>query len=157
MLLYANSMYDIMNKDFKKALTLLCKINFNNFLDAIDDNLYFKTDIKRYTLICMYELGYFENALIQIDSYKHYLNYTRIIPGKMKKKNINFLNLLTELIKINHLFDEFKLHKLKIKILNASINDITYREWFLKKISEFNFAQSTTSKTVHQLAKLNKK
>jgi hypothetical protein len=135
--LYANSLYHVMLNDFEKALSYLSKININSFFDSLDDNLYFKNDIKKYTIVCFVELGYYENALIQIDSYKHFLNYSKIIPESIKFSSHNFLNLLSEVIFLKMEFDEYRSVQLEKKILlqKGKLNSYLYN-WLLKKSIE---------------------
>jgi hypothetical protein len=134
--LYAKSLYYVLQRDYEKALSYLGKININNFLESLDDNLYFKNDIKKYTIICFTELGYYENALIQIDSYKHFLNYSKIIPKEMKVSSHNFLNLLKEVIFLKMEFDEFRAVQFEQMILQTAGLNNYLREWLLEKSNE---------------------
>ncbi len=131
--LYANSLYYVLLNDFEKALSFFAKININSFLESVEDNLYFKNDIKIYTIVCFIELGYYENALIQIDSNKHFLNYSRIIPDDVKLSNHNFLNLLSEVIYLKMEFDEYRSVQLEKKVIETIGLNTYLRDWLLEK------------------------
>ncbi len=137
--LYANSMFNITIKDYKTALTFLSKINVNSFLESVDDNMYFKIDIKKYTIISFIELGYLENALVQIDAFKHYLEYSEIIPKDLKQRNHKMLNLCRELIFIKMKPDEYKLIQLEKKIIQAKDLNALSKEWLLEKCERSNY------------------
>ncbi len=132
-----------MKKDFNAALSLLAKINVKSFLDTVDGNLYFKNDIKKYTIICFIELGYYKNALVQIDSYKHYLNYSGIIPKDMKQRNHNFLNMIRELIILKMKFGDYRLFKLEKKVMLSKDLSNYLKNWFLEKCQEIKKTASS--------------
>lgn len=134
--LYANSMFNITIKDYKTALLFLSKINVNSFLESVDDNMYFKIDIKKYTIMSFIELGYYENALVQIDAFKHYLEYSNIIPKDLKQRNHKMLNLSRELIFLKMKPHEYRLYQLEKKIMQAKDLNSYSKEWLLEKCGE---------------------
>ncbi|MDQ3020851.1 MAG: hypothetical protein M3R36_09815 [Bacteroidota bacterium] len=105
--------------NFEKALNLCNEINFTDLLVSTNENLFFKNDIKKLTLMCLYELNSLENAISHIDAYKHFLNSPRIIKEVRRKKYINFLNLVNQLINLKNNFDDYKLVKFKNEDLNT--------------------------------------
>ncbi|HMS35047.1 MAG TPA: hypothetical protein PKC91_13280 [Ignavibacteria bacterium] len=137
-LLYANSLYNILLNDFERALSFLFKINFNTFLESVDDNLYFKIDVKKYSIVCLIELGHLETALAQIDSFKHYLNYSGIIPKDIRMRNHKFINLLKEIVSLKMKFDEYKLHLLEKKIGQSNEMNSFLKHWMLEKCRELD-------------------
>ena len=136
--LYASSLYYILLNNFSKALSFLFKINFNTFLESLDDNLYFKIDVKKYTIVCLIEVGYFDNALAQIDSYKHYIDYSRIIPKDIRLRNHKFISLLKQIISLKMKFDEYKLFQLETKISRSNEMNLFMKQWLLGKCLEFS-------------------
>ncbi|MEO8209483.1 MAG: hypothetical protein ABI840_02895 [bacterium] len=131
---YSYAHLDFLQKNYEKALELCNKINFNDLLVTTNENLYFKNDIKKLMLVCLFELNSFENAMSLIDAYKHFLNNSRLMKEASKEKTMNFINLVNELLKLKINFDEFKLKKLKNKILQS--NKIANKDWILEKIDE---------------------
>jgi hypothetical protein len=129
---YANLYF--IQKRFSKALEYCNKTQFNELFMSTNDNLYFKNDVKRISLICYYELGYYENALTQIDSYKHFLNNSKLIRDDMRESTHHFLNLTGKLINLKFSFDEYDLEKLLKEILNSKI--LGNRDWLLEKVNQ---------------------
>lgn len=128
---YSYAHLNFLQGHFEKALELCNEIDFNDLLITANENLYFKNDVKKLTLMCLYELNSFESAISLIDAHKHFLRNARLIKEFMKKKNMNFLNLVTDLIKLKLNFDEFNLLKFKSKI--SSTEKLANREWLIEK------------------------
>lgn len=131
---YSYAHLNFLQGNFDKALEQSNETNYSNLLLTTNENLYFKNDIKKLTLQCLFELNSFESAISLIDAYKHFLNNSKLIKENARKKNMNFLNLINDLIKLKINLDDFKLAKLKIKVLNTK--ELTCRHWLLEKIAE---------------------
>jgi len=131
---YSNAHLSFLQNNFEKALDLCNKIDFNDLLTSTNDNLYFKNDVKKLILMCFYELNFLESAISLIDTHKHFLKNSRFIKEEMRKKNMNFLNFVNDLIKLKIKFDDFELVKFKNKVL--STKGLTYLNWILEKIGE---------------------
>lgn len=58
----------------------------------------FKLDIKNLTVQIFYELGYFEDALVQIKSYKEYLRKDKLLNMEKRKRYFSFLKFTENLV-----------------------------------------------------------
>lgn len=137
---YSYAHLSFLQKNFEKALDLCTKINFNELLTTTNDNLYFKNDVKKLVLMCLYELDSIESALSLIDTHKHFLKNSRFIKEGMRNMNVNFLNFVNGLIKLKIKADDFELIKIKNKVMNTK--GLTYGDWILEKIEEMESKMS---------------
>jgi hypothetical protein len=133
-LAYSNSHLNFIIGNFEKALELCHEIDFSDLLITTNENLFFKNDIKTLTLKCLYELNSLESAMSYIDAYKHFLNNSRLIKEIQRKRFLNFLTCLNEMVKLKISFDEFNFLKLKKKLLNKK--ETIHSDWLLKKIND---------------------
>jgi len=131
---YSNAYLNFQQKDFSSSLEYCNRIDFSKLLISTNDNLYFKNDIKRLSLMCLYELSYFESALSQIDAFRHFLRSSKIIKEKSRKRTFEFLNNVNELVRSRVNNDSYRLHKLKEKLLKRK--DPMGNPWLLDKIIE---------------------
>lgn len=150
---YAHAHLHYLRNRFSEALEECNKISFDELFVSTNDNMYFKNDVKKLTLICCYELKYFENAITHIDAYKHFLNNSKLMRESMKKGIELFLKLTTELIKLNFSFDEFKYSRLLTQIRNSTPG--WHKEWLLNKAYEFSTKDPTNCKTKICVTRLN--
>jgi len=120
--------------NFEKALELCNEINFNDLLVSTNENLFFKNDIKKLVLMCLYELNSTESALSHVDAYKHFLKNSKVIKEDRRRKYNNFINLVNELIKLRINFDDFKFVEFKKKVQNTK--ELIGGAWVMEKISE---------------------
>ncbi|HRE40636.1 MAG TPA: hypothetical protein PLG90_04830 [Ignavibacteria bacterium] len=88
---YFNSQIYLYNKDYEKALQTinLVKNKIENILNE---------EVRRIKLICCYYLGYTEEALSLITSYKEYMKTTNIFPKEYTKNITDFLNYYKEIL-----------------------------------------------------------
>lgn len=114
-------------KEFEKSLGLLSKIDYEMF--------YFKIDLKNLQLKLFYELGYFEQALSLIDTYRHFLKNDRVLSERSREKIKKFLELAKTLVSAKMKNDKFKFHKLRKSL--DSFNDVFNKKWLYEKVSAF--------------------
>lgn len=112
-----NSYISFNNKLFEKALASLSKVHFELFT--------LKYDVKNLVLQIYYELGEIEQALYQIDSYRHFLSENKAVSGYFREANLKFINAVNELIKV------------KLDNTGSSIIDLK------KTIEEYEFFQQS--------------
>jgi hypothetical protein len=103
---------DKLSKNYKNDMLNLCYARINYSLKQYDkalenlsllaniENPYYKFAVKDLNIKIFYELGYYENILSIIDSYKHLLSKNRLINKDVKKRRVDFLNRLNNLLKI---------------------------------------------------------
>jgi hypothetical protein len=81
------------------------------------------------------ELGYYEEALYSVDSYKHLLRNDSSSPEWMKKRIHNFINFFHKILKVRseeNELKEFEKENLAKEILNSK--DLIERKWLLEKL-----------------------
>ncbi|MEO6696370.1 MAG: hypothetical protein ABIY50_11245 [Ignavibacteria bacterium] len=133
---YSFAHLNFLQKDFEKCMEYCNKINFSDFLLTTNENLYFKNDTKKLMLLSLYELNSLENALSLIDTHKHFIKNSRLIKDNSKKKYMNFLNNVNDLIKLRINFDEYDAVKLKEKVLQTK--ELINKDWILEKLNQLN-------------------
>ncbi|MEZ4690415.1 MAG: hypothetical protein R3A12_09630 [Ignavibacteria bacterium] len=115
--------------EFEKALDYFSRTNFPNFI--------IKIQVKIHLLQLYIDLEYYEQAILMIDSFKHYLTREKSIIDSMKISVFEFLKISGDLIKIktetNTGDNEFKILKLKQDIENMSNNRFGIKLW-LKEV-----------------------
>lgn len=113
-------------KQFEESLTYLIKVKYEMFA--------LKYDIKALTLCIYYELGYFEEALSLIDTFKHFISDNKSLSERRKEVQHNFVNFTSELFKAKAGNKEIDLIKLRKKI--SGTNSVLNKLWLLEKINE---------------------
>ncbi|MEO8665217.1 MAG: hypothetical protein ABI462_06955 [Ignavibacteria bacterium] len=135
-LAYSNAHLNYLQKNFEKTLEHCNRINFNDLLISTNDNLYFKNDIKSMILKCLYELSFLETALSNIDAFRHYLRHSKLMKDNTKKRYMNFLSFVNELIRLKMNFNEFNIEKLKQKLDKSTL--LIQKHWLNEKINELS-------------------
>lgn len=108
--------------NYDEALKYLSRVKFRKYYD--------KFKIKALNLMIYYEAGYFEEAFLLADSYRHFISKYRSVTPYVKERTNNFVKQVLQLIK-------FRLNQTE----NPKINDfetctIMYRPWLIRKINE---------------------
>ena len=85
-------------------------------------------------LKCLYDLNSFESALSHLQTFRQFLNNSKIIKESSKEKFMIFIKAVNELISLNFKYDEFKLVGLK-KFIDK-YKEISGADWLGKKIEE---------------------
>lgn len=135
-LAYSNAHLYYLQGNYERTLELCSKIEFNNLLMSTNENLFFKIDIKVLILKCLYVLDSFENLISHIDTFKHFLNNSRLIKDSRRKKFMNFLNYTNDLIRLKISFNEYKFTDIKKKLINKK--DVLHSEWLIEKLNEIH-------------------
>ena len=89
---YTNAMLEFEKGNFEKSLAYLSGSN--------PDKLVMKINAKNLQLMLYFELGYNDELISLIDTYKHYLNNNTSIGETQKQRNVRFVNAVSELLKI---------------------------------------------------------
>ena len=112
-------------KDFRKTLVMLRDFKGSSFI--------FIYDIKNLTVKAYYELGYFDEALSYINSYKVFLKRNLLVTEENKIRYTNFLNYTEKIINsFNKNKDE--LGFLKVQIAQSDIT--SFKDWLIEKIDQ---------------------
>lgn len=114
-------------KDYEKALMHANNIQHDYFM--------YKFDVRDIILRLFYELGYIEETLNQIKSFIQFVRSEKISGPDWKKKYINFASYLEKIT----LYRAGYRRKIDIGFIENKINksdNIYYKDWLIKKISE---------------------
>ena len=107
-----------------------------NKLNSIDFDLFhFKIDIKNLQLKLYYELGYTEELISAIDSYRHFISGSKFISARYKILCGGFITNLTRLIKLKSGGTKQDAVWLKTEILKT--RGALYLEWLIEKLEQF--------------------
>jgi len=131
---YSSAHLNFLKGNTEEALVQCHKVNFSNLLITTNENLYFKLDIKTLMLKCLYDLNSFETALAHLQTFRQFLNNSKIIKESSKEKFLIFIKAVKELISLNFNYDEFKLVGLK-KMFDKH-KDISGADWIKNKINK---------------------
>lgn len=112
-------------REFDKALDYANKISMDYFI--------FKYDVKNLRLKIYYELGYFEEALSLIHSYREFLRNNQFLSEERKTRVRNFIRYLEKLILLRSGSSKHDAGYIKNQLLKEK--SVTYKSWLLEKLS----------------------
>ena len=92
----------------------------------------FKLDIKNLTVQIFYELGYFEDALTQIKSYKEYLRKDKLLNMEKRKRYFSFLKFTENLVLHRAGTKNIDIGYLKYRILAHKAT--AFKPWLIEKV-----------------------
>ncbi|MEO8209771.1 MAG: hypothetical protein ABI840_04385, partial [bacterium] len=115
----------------EKALDYFSKANFPNFI--------IKMQVKILLLQINYDKKYFDQTLLMIDAFRHYLSREKSILDSIKISILEFLKITGELVKFNldvlKKDKDFKIAKIKQEIENMNNNRFGIKLWLKEKIN----------------------
>lgn len=138
-----------LHPDIKEAVYFYCKAfleaeknNLEKSLDYLStsktDDILLKTDLKLLQARIYYELNCYDVLSSAIDSIRHFLKGNKFIPENKRLRFTTFIQCLSALNNARLKKDEIKIHKLKDRI--HKIEDLQWKDWFIKKIDELEAA-----------------
>ncbi|HMQ81020.1 MAG TPA: hypothetical protein PKD94_15755, partial [Ignavibacteria bacterium] len=92
----------------------------------------FKLDIKNLTVQIFYELGYYEEALTQIKSYKEYLRKDKLLNMEKRKRYFSFLKFTENLVLHRAGTKNIDIGYLKYRILAHKAT--AFKPWLIEKV-----------------------
>lgn len=92
----------------------------------------FKLDIKNLTVQIFYELGYFEDALVQIKSYKEYLRKDKLLNMEKRKRYFSFLKFTENLVLYRAGTKNTDIGYLRYRI--SSHKATAFKPWLMEKV-----------------------
>lgn len=118
--------------ELDKALDYFSKTNFSNYL--------IKIQVKILLLQLSIDKGYFDQAELMIDSFRHYIPREKSILDSVKNSMLEFLKITSDLIKIKTEVSDknkdYKIEKIKKEIENMSNNRFGIQIWLKEKIRQ---------------------
>lgn len=124
---FAYAYYNYEMKNYDKALKYLNDIKADNFI--------YKYDLKNLLLKIYYELGYYEEAISLIHTYKEFLRINELVYPQRRLRHLNFLKYLLKLIRVRVQESKEPVDEIKKDILD--IKNISYKVWLVNKCDEF--------------------
>jgi hypothetical protein len=122
---YCQGIIEFEKGNYTKALKLLSSLNLKW------TNM--KNDIKKIIIKCYYELGYFEELILQIDSYRHFVNNVDTLEN-MTRGNKNFIKYISRLNEFRNSNDLFAADALKKEAEHTEY--FYHKEWIILKLDD---------------------
>lgn len=119
---FANSLCSFHKKDYDEALKSLSI--------AYNEDISHKIDVKNQMLFILFETGRYDNLLLALDSYRHFLKNNELISEPVKNRSDVVIKFMRRLCKHKLKPDPEEADKIKKDI--KKINEIENREWFTK-------------------------
>lgn len=123
---YATGVLSFLRKDFEKALSCFAEVEPTQYL--------FKNDIRHNRMMIFYELDQIDTLYSLIDSSRHYAKSSKEFTSHRRITEINFLNFLTELLRIKSRSANTDAEELRIRIENEL--QVSSKKWLLEKVDE---------------------
>ncbi len=121
---------------FSNALIAFYKSKYEDALKYISsfntERSTLKTEFRNIQLVIYYELNYTDELLSLIDSYRHFLNRDKDIAEKTKELSLEFIRIVSKLIRYSHDEDVESAVLLKNEVLKYPY--FNFKEWFLSKL-----------------------
>lgn len=128
---FCNALIDYKKGFPDKALELLSKTNFPNFI--------LKLQVKILELQIFYELEYFNQSVSAIDNFRHYIKREKTIKDDFKKMFIEFLNITGSMLKLKSGSFGKEINYYKDKIQNdicvMTGNQFGIKLWLMEKFN----------------------
>ncbi|MBN8583827.1 MAG: hypothetical protein J0M37_01940 [Ignavibacteria bacterium] len=122
---YSNAFIEFEKGNYKESLNYVCKVN--------PVKIAAKTNSKNLFIMLFYELGYYDELVSQIDSYKHFLR-NNDVGETIRNRCLPFLKYLSDLLKIKQSGNKNNLTLFLKKLNNSEYFNL--KEWILNKAEE---------------------
>jgi hypothetical protein len=124
----AKAMMFFEKREYEKSLSIISKIDYEIF--------HFKIDIKNLQMKIYYELGYFEELLSAIDSYRHFIANNKFISERYKAICTEFVNNVSRMLRIKNEGKAGENTLLRKDIISSpgALNQV----WLLEKTDELD-------------------
>jgi hypothetical protein len=130
-----NSSGKLKKKYYSISLDYLARVKTEDF--------YYMTRVKNMLIRIYYELNEIELAISILESYRHFLSKTKVMPEELYERNINFINFTGKLIKYKTQSLNITLEQLRDDIVSTKL--VSYRGWLLSKISDLNHIKAPSN------------
>lgn len=125
-------------KEYEKSLELFSKTNFSNFI--------IKIQVKLLLLQLNYEMNYFEQALLMIDTLRKYVLKEKMLIESTRTSLLEFLKITNSLIKYKTepatSSRSPSLNSIEHNIMSLKNNQYGIKLWLIEKFIEFNKSKS---------------
>lgn len=125
---YSLAIVEFDKGNYEKSLKHLSTIN--------SKRLNMKLNVKNLSILNYYELGYNEELISQIDTYKHFLHRDKNAAESLKQRDTNFIKFVSALVKIQ--LNENSESALQLKKEIEAVPYFNLKEWLLEKAGELS-------------------
>lgn len=123
---YSLALTELYRGNYDKALAQIAAINIERST--------LKTEFKNMQLVIFYELGYGDELISLIDSYKHFLGRDKDSAEKVKTASMDFIRLVSKTLKYKLDGDAESAALLKQEVKRSGY--FNFKEWVLEKLDE---------------------
>ncbi|MBK9332037.1 MAG: hypothetical protein IPM96_06435 [Ignavibacteria bacterium] len=123
---YGCAKYYFSRGKYADAMKSFHKVKYDHFM--------FKIDLKNMLIKTYYELGLYENALSQIDTYRHFLVKNKTLSVKEKRMNKNFIDTVQKMIRFLLLDNRNGKFSIEYELKKV----FSEKEWVLEKFSQLD-------------------
>jgi len=125
--IYCKAVYDYRMGDYGSALRKLARVTLDDF--------HYHMRVKIHQLKINYESGDYESAKNTIDSFRHFLHSTKLLPEFIKIRLINFVNFTSRVINVQLTGDPRNLSQIEKEIRETEPVKLENKIWLLEQIS----------------------
>lgn len=115
-------------RDFEKALWFISRVSYQD--------LYFKLEVRYYTLMLYYELSMYSEAFDLVEAYKKYINNNKLLSGNLRTRHLAFIKYTSELLKMRTSGNYKKAIQIEKDLRNPKVQ-VLNPVWLLDKIAAF--------------------
>ncbi len=123
---FAMARLEFSRRNFERSLKFLSLVRY--------DDIYYKFSGKTLQAQLYYELDMLNELSDHLDSYRKFLNNSKLLTGLHKKVNENFVKVMNDLLKLKSNSGRTKISKLKEKI--TTYKELSGKSWLLNKLEE---------------------
>jgi hypothetical protein len=105
--------------------------------------------MKTLIIKCFFELNAIESLISHIETFKQFLNNSRLIKDTSRKKHLYSVNVIGDMVKLKLNFDEFRFLNLKNKIIKEP--DIPGSDWIKEKLDELEKDNQIKNKFITEI------
>lgn len=125
--IYSLALLNFENEDFESSLKMISELKINDMIMKMDADILL--------LLIFYEMGYTDNALSLIDSFRHYMLENKILSKDVIKNHIDFLKYYRFLLMIkDNGTSNSDFEKIRYEIVNH--NNLRRKSWLLEKLDD---------------------
>lgn len=125
--IYSLALLNFEKDDFESSLKMISELKINDMIMKMDADILL--------LLIYYEMGYTDNALSLIDSFRHYMLENKILSKDVIKNHIDFLKYYRFLLMIkDNGTSNSDFEKIRYEIVNH--NNLRRKSWLLEKLDD---------------------
>lgn len=125
---YCKAVFDYRTGSYGSALRRFARVEIDDF--------YYQMRVKNHQMKIYYETADFEMAKNIIDSFRHFLSTTKLLPDFVKLRFVNYVNFTSRVINVQLGGDVRNLIDIEREIRNTVPEKLENKLWLLEQISK---------------------